>query len=96
MPLKKVEEKEKGIDMNRSLPARRGMKPVKYPKTRDRSPMERQRVIDRLKSEAKAIGGGFWTADEMEKLKGESQAGFDKRMKAKGLRGGGRAYGKNS
>ena len=51
--------------------------------------MKRQRKIDALKHAH--LPGGFWTADEMKKLKGESEKGFSKRMRSKGLKGGGRA-----
>ena len=52
-------------------------------------PMKRQRKIDAIKDKYKKVGGKIWTADEMEKLKGESEKGFSKRMASKGLRGGG-------
>ena len=71
-----------------------------------KNPMKRQRKIDAIKDEYKKLGAKIWTADEMEKLKGESEKGFSKRMESKGLKGGGsvrlakkgggRAYGKNS
>ena len=71
-----------------------------------KNPMKRQRKIDAIKDEYKKLGAKIWTADEMEKLEGESEKGFSKRMEAKGLKGGGsvrlakkgggRAYGKNS
>ena len=71
-----------------------------------KNPMKRQRKIDAIKDEYKKIGARIWTADEMEKLEGESEKGFSKRMESKGLKGGGsvrlakkgggRAYGKNS
>ena len=71
-----------------------------------KNPMKRQRKIDAIKDEYKKLGAKIWTADEMEKLEGESEKGFSKRMESKGLkgggsvrlakRGGGRAYGKNS
>ena len=46
---------------------------------RKRSPMERDRVISKMKSDAKAMGGNFRTMDEMSPLKGESQKSFDSR-----------------
>ena len=55
----------------------------------NKNPMKRQRKIDALKHAH--LPGGFWTADEMKKLKGESEKGFSKRMRSKGLKGGGRA-----
>ena len=71
-----------------------------------KNPMKKQRKIDAIKDEYKKLGAKIWTADEMEKLEGESEKGFSKRMESKGLkgggsvrlakRGGGRAYGKNS
>ena len=71
-----------------------------------KNPMKKQRKIDAIKDEYKKLGAKIWTADEMEKLKGESEKGFSKRMESKGLKGGGsvrlakkgggRAYGKNS
>ena len=53
----------------------------------NKNPMKRQRKIDALKHAH--LPGGFWTADEMKKLKGESEKGFSKRMRSKGLKGGG-------
>ena len=55
----------------------------------NKNPMKRQRKIDALKHAH--LPGGFWTADEMKKLKGESEKGFSKRMRSKGLKGGGSA-----
>ena len=61
---------------------------------RDRSPMERQRVLDTMKSKAKAMGGNIRTAGEMSPLKGESMKSFKQRTEAKvggrmGLKKGG-------
>ena len=50
---------------------------------RDRSPMERQRVLDKMKSEAQAMGGNVRTAGEMSPLKGESTKSFKERTDAK-------------
>jgi len=50
---------------------------------RDRSPMERQRVLDKMKSEAQAMGGNVRTAGEMSPLKGESTKSFKERNDAK-------------
>ena len=50
---------------------------------RDRSPMERQRVLDTMKSKAKAMGGNIRTAGEMSPLKGESMKSFKQRTEAK-------------
>ena len=48
---------------------------------RDRSPMEVNRVISKMKSDAQAMGGDVRTAGEMKPLKGESQKSFDSRYK---------------
>ena len=45
-----------------------------------KSPMRRQRVLDKLKSEAQKTGGNVMSADEMQKLKGESEKSFKDRM----------------
>jgi len=50
---------------------------------RDRSPMERQRVLDTMKSKAQAMGGDVRTAGEMKPLKGESTQSFEKRTESK-------------
>jgi hypothetical protein len=50
---------------------------------RDRSPMERQRVLDTMKSKAQAMGGDVRTAGEMNPLKGESMKSFKERTDAK-------------
>ena len=50
---------------------------------RERSPMERQRVLDTMKSEAQAMGGNVRTAGEMSPLKGESMKSFKERTEAK-------------
>ena len=50
---------------------------------RDRSPMERQRVLDTMKSKAQAMGGNVRTAGEMSPLKGESIKSFEKRTESK-------------
>ena len=50
---------------------------------RERSPMERQRVLDTMKSEAQAMGGNIRTAGEMKPLKGESMKSFKERTDAK-------------
>jgi len=61
---------------------------LKFPKKnkfsrRDRSPMERQRVLDTMKSKAQAMGGNVRTAGEMSPLKGESMKSFKERSEAK-------------
>jgi hypothetical protein len=48
---------------------------------RDRSPMEVNRVMSKLKSDAQAMGGDIRTAGEMKPLKGESRKSFDSRYK---------------
>ena len=48
---------------------------------RDRSPMEVNRVMSKMKSDAQAMGGDVRTAGEMKPLKGESQKSFDSRYK---------------
>ena len=65
---------------------------------RKRSPMEKERVVDTMKSKFKGIIGDFKTAGEMK----AATKGLDT-LTSKGtgklklaLRGGGRAYGKNS
>ena len=50
---------------------------------RDRSPMERQKVLDTMKSKAQAMGGNVRTAGEMSPLKGESMKSFKERTEAK-------------
>ena len=45
-----------------------------------KSPMQRQRVLDKLKSEAQKTGGNVMSADEMRKLQGESEKSFRGRM----------------
>ena len=50
---------------------------------RKRSPMERQRVLDTMKSKAQAMGGNVRTAGEMSPLKGESIKSFEQRTEAK-------------
>ena len=61
-------------------------------KKTSKSPMERQRKLDTLKSEAAKTGGKVMAADEMTKLKGESDKSFKQRMdKAFKAKKGGRA-----
>ena len=48
---------------------------------RERSPMEVNRVMSKMKSDAQAMGGDVRTAGEMKPLKGESQKSFDSRYK---------------
>ena len=50
---------------------------------RKRSPMERDRVISKMKSDAQAMGGNVRTAGEMSPLKGESIKSFEQRTEAK-------------
>ena len=49
-------------------------------KAAEKSPMQRQRVLDKLKSEAQKTGGNVMSADEMRKLQGESEKSFKDRM----------------
>ena len=67
-------------------------KPSPIKKKTSKSPMERQRKLDTLKSEAAKTGGKVMAADEMTKLKGESDKSFKQRMdKAFKAKKGGRA-----
>ncbi len=71
--------------MNRTEQARRRKKKdSKIPKNnfkRDRSAMEVNRVMSKMKSDAQAMGGDVRAAGEMKPLKGESQKSFDLRYK---------------
>ena len=59
--------------------------------------MERQRVLDTMKSKAQAMGGNVRTAGEMSPLKGESIKSFKERSEAKvGGRMGYKSGSKNS
>ena len=49
-------------------------------KMSEKSPMQKQRVLDKLKSEAQKTGGNVMSADEMRKLQGESEKSFRGRM----------------
>ena len=46
----------------------------------EKSPMQKQRVLNKLKSEAQKTGGNVMSADEMRKLQGESEKSFRDRM----------------
>ena len=78
-----------GSNLNKSINSlKRIMEDKKFPKKnkfsrRDRSPMERQRVLDTMKSKAQAMGGNVKTAGEMSPLKGESMKSFKERSEAK-------------
>ena len=79
---------------------------------RDRSPMEVNRVMAKMKSDAQAMGGDVKSAGELKPLKGESIESFKSRPSTKFFNKGGRvnfkgggcakrgvkknAYGKNS
>ncbi len=79
---------------------------------RERSPIEKDRVISKMKSDAQAMGGDFKSAGELKPLKGESIESFKSRPSTKFFNKGGRvnfkgggcakrgvkknAYGKNS
>ena len=58
---------------------------------RERSPMEVNRVMSKLKSDAQAMGGDIKGMDEMKPLKGESMESFKSRPSTKFLAKGGRA-----
>ena len=81
--------------MNRTEQARRrNKKDSKIPKNnfkRDRSAMEVNRVMSKLKSDAQAMGGDIKGMDEMKPLKGESMESFKSRPSTKLLAKGGRA-----
>jgi len=49
-------------------------------KMSEKSPMQNQRVLDKLKSEAQKTGGNVMSAGEMRKLQGESEKSFRDRM----------------
>ena len=57
---------------------------------RNRSPMEVDRVISKMKSDAQAMGGDFKTASELKPLKGESRKSFESRPSTKFFNKGGR------
>ena len=68
-------------------------KKSKIPKNsfnRKRSPMEVNRVISKMKSDAQAMGGDFKTASELKPLKGESKKSFESRPSTKFFNKGGR------
>ena len=58
---------------------------------RERSPMEKERVISKMKSDAQAMGGDFKSAGELKPLKGESIESFESRPSTKFFNKGGRA-----
>ena len=61
-------------------------------KMSEKSPMQKQRVLDKLKLEAQKTGGNVMSAGEMRKLQGESEKSFKQRMdKVFGAKKGGRA-----
>ena len=70
-------------------------RPSKIPRSnfkRDRSPMEVNRVISKMKSDAQATGGGFHTAGELKPLKGESTKSYRSRPSTKFKSGGRSGY----
>ena len=67
--------------LKRILENRKKSKISKNNFKRDRSPMEVNRVMSKMKSDAQAMGGDVRTAGEMKPLKGESQKSFDSRYK---------------
>ena len=73
-------------------------KPAGVTIRRKRSPMEKERVVDTMKSKFKGMIGDFKTAGEMKAATKGLDTLTDKgpgKLKL-ALRGGGRAYGKNS
>jgi hypothetical protein len=56
-------------------------KPSTIKNKTSKSPMERQRKLDTLKSEAAKTGGKVMSMDEMKQLKGESDKSYESRMK---------------
>jgi len=58
---------------------------------RERSPVEVDRVISKMKSDAQAMGGDFKAASELKPLKGESKKSFESRPSTKFFNKGGRA-----
>jgi len=68
--------------LKRIMENRKGFKKNKFV-SRDRSAMEKQRVLDKMKFDAQAMGGNVRTAGEMSPLKGESTKSFKERTDAK-------------
>ena len=64
---------------------------------RDRSPMEVNRVMAKMKSDAQAMGGDIKSMGELKPLKGESTESFKSRPSTKLAKGGraGYKYGKS-
>ena len=65
---------------------------------RKKSPMEKERILSTMKSEAQAVGGNVISANEMQAAIKGLKTLTDKgpgRLKL-ALKGGGRAFGKNS
>ena len=59
---------------------------------RDRSPMEVNRVMSKLKSDAQAMGGDIKSMGELKPLKGESIESFKSRPSTKLAKGGRAGY----
>jgi len=91
----KLKKRLKRIGRPASVTGIKGLfdrKPSTIKKKTSKSPMERQRKLDTFKSEAAKTGGKVMAADEMTKLKGESDKSFKQRMdKAFKAKKGGRA-----
>ena len=82
-----------GNEINKFI-KRNKKKKSKIPKNKfncERSPMEVNRVMSKLKSDAQAMGGDIKGMDEMKPLKGESMESFKSRPSTKLLAKGGRA-----
>ena len=57
---------------------------------RKRSPIEVDKVMSKMKSDAQAMGGDFKSAGELKPLKGESRESFESRPSTKFFKVGGR------
>jgi hypothetical protein len=81
-----------GAVSNKELKFIDSLKAAAKPKKKFKSPMQRQRKLDTLKSEAAKRGSIVMSGEEMQKLKGESDKSFKQRMdKAFKAKKGGRA-----
>jgi len=91
--------KNESIKSLKRIMEKRKKKDSKIPENnfkRDRSPMEVNRVMSKMKSDAQAMGGDFKSASELKPLKGESRKSFESRPSTKFLNKGGRAGYKNA
>ena len=93
---RKQQERKKRLESQRlESPGRQGKKTFSR---RKKSPMEKERILSTLKSEAQAVGGNVISANEMQAAIKGLKTLTDKgpgRLKL-ALKGGGRAFGKNS